>query len=910
MLRPPRCQSCTNLLQTIHLAQLPLSWQERAEADAAAGGEASSDDLAAPVWDVERGSLPLLFAGGPAATSNPEPYADFLDFFALGDGEECLPEIGACLQAAAALRLSRRGTLLRLAQQVKGVYVPQFYQQAPGWGGAVFPIVDGVPARIQRRVAPPDPLAQAGRTLVPYVATVHDRLSVEIRRGCTRGCRFCQPGMLTRPARDVPPEEVIAAAEAGVRSTGYTDFSLLSLSCSDYLALPSVGLELRTRLQSLNISLQLPSQRVDRFDESIGSIMGGAAAQPSITFAPEAGSQRLRDVINKGLTDAELHRGVLSAYDQGWRRLKLYFMIGLPGETDEDVAGIAETIVRLQRACAERARASGARGALAITATISNFTPKPHTPFQWHSVSSSEFERKQALLRRALRGGGGGRRTPPRDVKLNFTPHRISAMEDFLGRGDRRLGAVVRAAWERGACNEAWWEGSDQAFAAWDGAIAASGLGWKYRQTADGEWDVLERVGDAAMRGQGGGGRGRLDRGAAAEARLDAPLPWDHIDTGISRSWLKADLQRALEAAAVEDCSHGACSECGVCGDEFGHNVVAPPPPPPAARPRRAPGAPPPPEPSVRAQRLRLRMAKRGPATAVGHLDTMRLLERACRRAALPVSLDESPFHARPRLTTALALGLGCSSEGELLELQLTRRLPPPEVARRLQEQLPAGFVVEAVAEHPFRDRAGAGRMLSLGGAVDAVEWLLLLGTEEGEVVAGGPPDWAALVGQLLAQPRCEVAKRTKGGRETMLDLRPALLQLRLADDRERARLLAFASGHLGAEAEAAGAQAAPEGAAALHLLGGAGVDESGQGLFNPEHLLGLLSGLAGRPLRLLHCHRLGVRTRDAALPAAEGGPLTEEEAVEVALAAARELETAAQAAERKAAAAPELAAV
>ena len=225
------CQSCTNLLQTVHLAGLPLTWQERADADAAAAAAApaafgpSSDDPDAPAWDVAAGAAPLVFAGGPTATSNPEPYADFCDYFALGDGEECLPEIAACFADCVAQRLSRRGTLLALARRVRGVYVPRFYDAPPGWGGAVFPTEEGVPPRVLRRVAAPDPSQQIG--LVPYVSTVHDRLTIEIRRGCTRGCRFCQPGMLTRPARDVEPERVIAAVEEGVRKTGYTDFSLL-----------------------------------------------------------------------------------------------------------------------------------------------------------------------------------------------------------------------------------------------------------------------------------------------------------------------------------------------------------------------------------------------------------------------------------------------------------------------------------------------------------------------------------------------------------------------------------------------------------------------------------------------------------------------------------------------------------
>jgi radical SAM superfamily enzyme YgiQ (UPF0313 family) len=266
--------------------------------------------------------------------------------------------------------------------------------------------------------------------LVPHIETVHDRLTVEIRRGCTRGCRFCQPGMLTRPARDVEPEAVIEAVQEGMKRTGYADFSLLSLSCSDYLALPAVGVELRNRLAEHNISLTLPSQRVDRFDADIAHILGGTR-RAGLTFAPEAGSQRLRDIVNKGLTDDELLQGIRTAMQTGYRKVKLYFMIGLPGETDADVLAIAATCRRLQEQCRDLGR-------LELNLTISNFTPKPHTPFQWHSVSSAEFERRQQLLRQALR--------PLQGLKTNYTDRRLSAVEDFIGRGDRRLAPVIEAA--------------------------------------------------------------------------------------------------------------------------------------------------------------------------------------------------------------------------------------------------------------------------------------------------------------------------------------------------------------------------------------------------------------------------------------------------------------------------------
>ncbi|MFN9173758.1 MAG: TIGR03960 family B12-binding radical SAM protein, partial [Synechocystis sp.] len=543
----------TNILEMLQLAQIPLTWQER-----------------------KQGDYPLIFAGGQTATSNPEPYADFFDFIALGDGEELLPEIGLVIDEGKNQGLSKEALLLDLAQ-VPGVYVPRFYDMAED--GSVHPNCPEVPERILRRVATPIPAYSIG--LVPFIETVHDRLTVEIRRGCTRGCRFCQPGMLTRPARDVEPEKVIEAIETGIRQTGYNEFSLLSLSCSDYLALPAVGLEVRNRLKNDNISLTLPSQRVDRFDENIANILGGTR-QGSLTFAPEAGTQRLRDVVNKGLTNEELLRGIKTAVEQGWDKIKLYFMIGLPGETDVDVLGIVETVQWLRQECRMHRRRP-----LDFNLTISNFTPKPHTPFQWHSVSTSEFRRKQTLLKDAFRGMRG--------VKVNYTDIRISAMEDFVGRGDRRLGPVVRRAWELGAGMDAWWENQDKAYGAWAQAIAEADLTWKYRQVEDGEWNIF-------------------DGETRDENLYDAPLPWDHLDTGIDKTWLKEDLFKALAAATVPDCSFDGCSHCGVCGVDFGHNIIAPVPPIPAFDGDFKPNV-------DRVQRLRVWFGKQGSMALVSHLD-------------------------------------------------------------------------------------------------------------------------------------------------------------------------------------------------------------------------------------------------------------------------------------------------
>jgi radical SAM family uncharacterized protein/radical SAM-linked protein len=812
----------TNILEMLDLAGIPLTWKERATKD-------------------QNGQMPLIFAGGQTATSNPEPYADFFDFIALGDGEELLPEIGLILAEGKTNNLSREALLLDLAQ-IPGVYVPQFYDMAAD--GSVHPNRPQVPRRILRRVATPIPAYSTG--LVPYVQTVHDRLTVEIRRGCTRGCRFCQPGMLTRPARDVEPQQVVEAIEQGMQATGHSEFSLLSLSCSDYLALPAVGMEIKNRLKDKNISLSLPSQRVDRFDDNIADILGGTR-QGGLTFAPEAGTQRMRDIVNKGLTNEELLRGVKTAVDRGWDKIKLYFMIGLPGETDFDVLGIAETVRWLHREC----RLDGRRG-LNFNLTISNFTPKPHTPFQWHSVSTAEFSRKQKLLKGEFRGMRG--------VKVNYTDVRISAMEDFVGRGDRRLGSVVRRAWELGAGMDAWWESLDQAYKAWTQAIDESGLTWKYRKVESGEWNLFEKeegssatdsvtdvtdVTDVRKKEEGREIKEDfpnspdlpLGPSPTLPLSLDQALPWDHLDTGIDKNWLKIDLQKALEAATVPDCSFEGCSRCGVCGTDFGHNVVVDALPIPEFAGEFVPN-------TERKQRLRVWFGKVGDMALVGHLDLIRLFDRVVRRADLPISFTGG-FHPNPRISLANALPLGVTSTGEIADFELTESIDVESFRSKLAAKLPENIPIYKVESIDLK-APSASQLLEAAEYVITVAWagsLALQGELDPKKSASVSvadeanwEDWVKTITQTKAFWRVHT---TKSGKTQDVNLRDRLYKLELVEQKS--------------ESSTRASGGTSEGRAVLRYTGSCRSDGN---LLKPEHIVFMLEQVSQQEIQLLQIER------------------------------------------------------
>ena len=479
----------------------------------------------------------MVVAGGHCAF-NPEPLADFIDAFVLGDGEEAVGEVNDVLADWLVTPSAERDRawVRRALADIEGVYVPALY--LPRYDGgrlvATEPVDDGVPATVTKRtVADLAEWPYPSRQLVPLTEVVHDRLNVEVFRGCTRGCRFCQAGMITRPVRERPAAQVRSMVRQGLERTGYDEVTLTSLSSADFSGIEDTVRDIVSDPQHCGqVSVSLPSLRVDAFTVGTAAEIQ-KVRRTGLTFAPEGGTWRMRTVINKLITEEDLYGAVDAAFGQGWRRVKLYFLIGLPTERDEDVLGIAELGAR----CVEIGRRH--QSSVTVVASVGGFVPKAHTPFQWFGQDTvAELERKVALLRTAAR--------PTRGLTVRWHDPAASVAEGLASRGDRRMGAVIERVWRSGGTFQEWSERFDLPL--WEDALAAEGLSTE---------EVCHR-----------------ERGE------DEALPWDHISAGLHRDFLWGDWQDALARVGVEDCRWTPCYDCGACTGGVLEHVVASPVPP------------------------------------------------------------------------------------------------------------------------------------------------------------------------------------------------------------------------------------------------------------------------------------------------------------------------------------------
>ncbi len=774
----------TNILTMLELGGIPLCAADRRTAD------------------------PLVIAGGPCAF-NPEPLADFLDAVLLGDGEEAIGEICDVYR-----RWDRRdrAALLEALAQVRGVYVPALYAPQYTESGrlvAVNPVRPDLPRLVEKRILRDlDTVPLAQTHVVPNIKVVHGRPSLEVMRGCVKGCRFCQAGYIYRPLRERDPQRVLALAERAVEATGTDELSLLSLSTGDYSCVNPVLTELMNRFAARRVAVSLPSTRVDALAPSLLEQIR-RVRKTGFTLAPEAGSQRLRDIIQKEYQEEELIEAARQIFGLGWRALKLYFMIGLPGETEDDILGIAELAAKVAAAGGRRCE---------VTASVSTFVPKPQTPFQWAAqVDIAETEARQSLLRREL---------SRRHIRFKWHDARTSYLEGVFSRGDRRLSALLLAAYRLGCRFDGWTEHCR--FDLWEQAFAATNIAPR---------DYLRR------------------------RYLNEALPWDHLGCGVCKAFLQRELAAAVEGRLTPDCSIERCTYCGACDfttvknvtyhlkgakgsehrgaviDNWAQVTVGPSDEPGGWEPRgwhkmqakrgvapasvpgdgpegrrsvgtrdappsgalRAPpgteaGATPPARPGLGnaeewlsagaealaptivtpppAMRVRLTYAKRDRSRFIGHLELIEIIDRACRRARLPLAFSQGHRPA-PRLRFSPGLSVGAESDCEVLDIDLTETLPPAEVGQRFGAYLPDGLRVlraEAVslrAPSPEHDLVGFRYRVGLA-----------------DMVTGAPGTWVDE--RLAAFQRCTafpMRKRTGKG-DKAIDARPLVTRIaRVAPD-------------------------------------------------------------------------------------------------------------------------------
>jgi radical SAM family uncharacterized protein/radical SAM-linked protein len=610
--------TCTNILTCLDLAGIPLWARERSDED------------------------PLVIGGGPCV-SNPEPLADFFDLFLIGDGEDAVHRITQVVHETADRPRKQR---LKALAQIPGVYAPFFYEAryADGNFTGIACLDPQLPVRPTRTfVTDLEEVPYPEKPIVPLQDIVQDRLSVEVLRGCTQGCRFCQAGYFYRPLRERSPQKVFDLTERGLRSTGWDGVSLVSLSTADYTQIEPLAEAINRRFAGEKISIALPSLRADRFGVGIAERIR-EVKKTGFTFAPEAGSERLRKAINKLISDEELFASARIAFERGWRLIKLYMMIGLPTESWDDI----EAIITFTERVAEIGREIGP--GCRVNLSLGAFVPKSHTPFQWDRFEElDELQEKLTYIKQKL---------PKRWARLKWNDLEMSHIEAMLSRGDRRLSQVIHRVWQLGSRFDGWSEhfSHDR----WTQALDECGL-------------------SASMF------TGRFE--------LEQPLPWDHIDIGIRKKWLILERKKTDELEETPDCRYGDCVACGIEGMP-NDTRLTPNLDEEAARAlvdRAAAGA------VSRSGRgvlwpVRIRYAKDDRARFLSHLETGTILARAFRMARIPVAHTQG-HSPHPKLHFGPALPVGVASDVELFDVELESP-PRKDLPEKLNRVLPEGFRV------------------------------------------------------------------------------------------------------------------------------------------------------------------------------------------------------------------------